>query len=419
MKIKHLFLLMMALMCFSACENDDEMLVEGQDGLWTPTLSSSLIADGRVTLRWASLDPYMFSRSDVTTRCAMFSYVRPDRFEIYQSDHPYDGFTKIVEIKNNDQEIEYPVTGLTNGKPVYFRVKSLRKKYLTMESAPFFFIPNPAPASTTLISSKQVTSHGYYFTLSSKGEYLFYMDITSGQGLYTCRIDGSDKQHITDKIHWASCDSKGEGLYFITDLYEPNVAIHYYNCLTKETSTLTENFAGRTHLSISPNGKKILYNEYKANTNILCIHDVATGNDSTLMDHQMTGFSHLEPSWIDNENYLVKRMKMNGPYTINLSRVSLSDGKVEDLIEDVSLYAQLPALSPDGRYLAFVDGDYNARLMLYHVETKTMRQLTGYVPDTHFDIESNYLFWKDNQTLCFTENEYGKDTKHIRSLSIH
>jgi len=404
--------------CFTACDDDDDMSFTGAEYLWTPSLHGSVIADGSVTLQWAK-SSNIYTGYELSTKCFVANYVSPERFEIYQSDQPYDGFTKIAEIKNNDKDVSYKVSNLQNGKAVYFLIKSLRKGYDTMESGSYAFIPNPQPKSEVV--SEQISDYMLALSVSPTGEKMAYINAEGERSLYVCNADGTDKQLVADDAYSSFWKNDGSLLYFVTGFYGKTSQVKSYNYITREITLVMENLDYSRDWAVSPDGSKVLYNRNQNGNVNLYVYNVETGKDSLLMNRDMGGnwLEYTEPIWIDNENYMVKKMSVNTPYSVNLSLVSYKENKAEDLITDYSRSYDYAVLSPDKKHIVYMDNiNYSTKLILYNIETKSLRQLTGYEPDTSIDYTYRHMAWKDNQTIYYVEYSNVDGSRRIMSVSI-
>lgn len=407
MKTRHYLFLIVALLCLNACDNDDP----SDDGvLWCPSLYESLIGDGSVTLRWTNYDT-------VDTKCFVINYVPPTQLEIYQSDNPNTDFVRIAELKNQQGEMSYRVDNLPNGKPVYFRVRSLRKNYADGESRTCMFIPNAQPA-TRVVFQGETSSETYYEAYPSpNGQQVVVVSLGENRSLYLYKADGSGKQRLAENVYkpaWANANT----LTYITDMHNPNGKIQAYDCETGKTTVLKEGTQDYDDYALSPDGSKLLYTVYENGSN-LYVHLVESGRDSLLRSRAITQVEYTEPLWLDNDTYLVKKDQATNPYTVSLNRITYADNKEEKLIADYHHYSFYATPSPDGKQIAYVDMQNDTPiLMLYHTESGERRQLSGYDAYKIINYQTRHLCWKDNQTLYYTEYTYNDPTPRVLSVSI-
>lgn len=412
MKAKYLFLIFPFITFLYACDNNDKDVpgFEGQEFLWTPSLYQSVIGDSKVTLVWSDFDGRYYG--DIDTKCFIPNYVNPEKFEVYQSDNMKDNFVKIAEFNNKNTPFTLTVNNLTNGKPVYFRIHSLRKKYETMQSSTFKFIPNPKPnAEVVFISDKTI----YQSTISPDGTKIAFIDYEAqGGDLCVSDINGSHKVKIMNGSSYPAWNSEGTKIYFISSHYSLTSKIMSYDVETKEITYLMQ--AGRYYqnFSVSPDESKILYDSNENGSINLYLYNRETAKDSMLMSSGMS-----EPLWIDNENYLIKKSNIYAPYTINLSLITLSGNKSEELISDYGYSSKYAVLSPDKKNIAYISclNEY-PQLYVYNISTKETRQLTGYEDFRSVDIRQ-HITWKDNNTLFYTDIYNTEGLQKIVSVSIN
>lgn len=412
MKAKFVLLLFTLTFFCVSCDNDDD----GQrpfetEYLWTPSLYASTIADGSVTIKWSGFQGMYLS--DVNTKCFMPNYVDPDRFEIYQSDEMNGNFVKIGDIDNRNEPVTYTVNNLPNGKPVYFRVHSLRKKYETMQSSTYGFIPNPQPKAEVLFTagSDKVNQ----LVVSPDGTKITYKEYTNdSEALYVSDISGSNREKITQNSYNPAWSNDGKKIYFNTGYYNES-QIMCYNCETKEIVPLTKTVRNHQYFAVSPDETKILYDLYNNGGRDLYVYDIETGKDSLLMTRNKNGnwLEYTEASWVGNDHYLVKKSKVNADYEVKLTLVSYKDNTEEDLIPGYNHFYSFAALSPDKKNIAYISIlNQHPNLFVYNTSTQTTRQLTGYEGFNSVAFIP-HLTWKDNSTLYYTD-----DKQKIVSVSV-
>lgn len=420
MKTVHLLLLSLLLVCLTACDDSNEMPYTGAEYLWTPSLQESLVADASVTLQWAE-ETSLYTGYELNTKCFIANYVSPEKFEIYQSDQPYDGFTKIAELKNNDKAVSYKVSNLPNGKTVYFLVKSLRKGYDTMESGSYAFIPNPRPGSEVVLTTAQLSDYAIALSVSPTAEKIAYINVESGRALYVCDMNGTGKLRVADDAYSSLWSHDGSLLYFVTGFNSTASQLKSYNLTTRETALVMDNTGYLQDWTVSPDGSKVLYNRNQNGDLNLYVYQVESAKDSLIMNRNMGGnwLEYTEPVWIDNENYMVKKAKVNTPYTVSLSLVSYPDNQAEELLADYSHAYSYAVLSPDKKQIVYMDiHNYSPNLILYDRETRSLRQLSGYEPGTSIDYTHRHLVWKDTRTLYHVEYSHADGARRIRAVSI-
>lgn len=399
MKAKLLLLLFLWAVLGVSCNDNDDPLHEY---LWTPSLAESTIADGSVTIKWSGHDSYYME--EINTRCMMPLYVDPERFEIYQSDHPADPFVKIADIENTNTPVSFTVDRLTNGQPVYFRVSSLHKNYETIESSTFCFIPNPQPKAEVVFDAGTVEI--YQLAISpdvTKIAYIKY--INEKQMLYVSDINGVNTEIVTNNGHEPVWSHDSNKIYFKTGLYNA-AQIMCYNCETKEISAITEYQNYYYRISVSPDATKMLY-ELQGNTGIsLYVYDIEQGKDSLIMNLQKNGtWTYEDPSWVDNDTYLIKKSKAGTNDETTLSLVSYKDPAEEELIAAYAFCSSFASLSPDRKNVAYISIFNGAPcLFVYNIPARSTRQLTGYegFKSVHF---YPHLTWKDTNTLYYADNQ--------------
>lgn len=416
MKPKFVFLLFSLTVFCISCDNDDPDGFDSFELLWTPSLYQSTIADGSVILKWPAFEKSLIS--DIETKCIAPNYVNPDRFEVYQSDNMMDNFVMIAEFDNKNKPITFTVSNLTNGKPVYFRVHSVRRKYDTMQSSTFEFIPNPEPKTEILFTSDK--SNINQLTISPDGTKMAYVDYDDNKRvLCLSDIEGTGKVGIMENGSFPVWNNENNKIYFDVSSYNCS-KIMCYDCETKGITQITQNVLFYRGFSISPDESKLLY-ELNQNGGLnLYVYDIQNAKDSLIMSRDMNGkwLEYSEPLWVDNDNYLVKKSRVNVPYSTNLSLVSYKEDKVEDIITDYEHFFSFAVLSPDKKNVAYISYLNNyPHLFVYNISTQSSRQLTGYEGVRVVDSRP-HLIWKDNDILYYTDISHTDGQQRIVSVSI-
>lgn len=296
-----------------------------------------------------------------------------------------------------------------------------------MDSGGYAFIPNPRPKSEIVFTSEQLSGEiSSSLSISPTGEKVAYIVYTNSLNtLYLCNPDGTGQQLVANGNIYSLpfWNQDGSMLYFVTGDYDYSKPrqLNSYNCMTGDVMNYDFNFGLSFDLTVSPDGNKVLYNQQAEGNMDLYIYNVETGKDSLLMNQEMIDRStYTEPIWIDNEHYMVKQIHVSSPTThnISLSLVSYKDNKSEDLIPEYAYFNNYAALSPDKKHIVYMDNiNNNSRLMLYNMENKSLRQLSGYEPDTYIDHTYRHLVWKDNRTVYYAEHS-GADGRSLRIVSV-
>jgi len=419
MKTIHLFILAFTFVCFTACDSDDEISTGGGFGpeyLWVPNLNESTIADGTVTIRWDQNKVYYTMEA---TKCYVANFVKPDKFELYQSSQPNDGYTKIAELKYKEAEISYQVQGLQNGKPVYFRVKSVRKGHEAMESGTYQFIPNPKPQSETVFTFD--TQQHSQSIISPDGKQIVYVEYQDGDCLYMCNRDGSEKKLINTDSREPFWNLDGSKLYFHKGRYGSAHQLMSHDPKTGEQKVILSGKGYFEYPDVSPDGTKVLYNVNNQGSMDFYVYNIESDRDSLIMRRYLNNemLEYTEASWISNDQYLVKKSKAVDPYPVSLSLMSYSDQKEEILIEDYSYLQRYAKMSPDKKKIAYISNLNNcSHLFVFDIQSKSYRQITGYESNRYLYF-GKFHTWGDAHTLLYSDVSNANYTERINKVSVN
>jgi len=419
MKAIHFFVVL-SFVIFCSCKDDSDFNEFGYEleQLWTPNLGSSSIDDNKVVLQWTNTDLFKINgQLNSDTRCTPIRYVIPEKFEIYMSDNKEGGFQKITEIKDMGSTTAYTVQNLTNGKPVYFYAKSFRKKFEPLETGIVTFTPGARKKPELIYTNEKESPQK--IIISPTSDKIAYF--SSFSGVHISDLNGSSTVIIAEKnknyydIAWFA---DGRKLMICSTDY-PSFSgskISVYDCETKEEKVLFSKEARCGNPAISPDGTKILYEVLKDGGVGFWMYNVQSEKHEFIRDRNTPDawFEYTEPFWINNDTYLVKKSNVMGPkYEICLSLVSSNTGTVQqDILQELNLsyFDKFATPSPDNSKIAFISQRSGMnQIWVYESDTKSLRQLTGYVnDDSYFNGNMTTLGWLDNKTLYYSAHSLKK-----------
>ncbi len=392
-----------------SCEKDNS-LIDDETVIWKPTPVAT-IANNQIQLNWLNYSIF----NDILLP---YTFVTPDNFEIYISKRTPDNFTKLIEV-DNDESYSYQVENLENGQSYYFYVVSKKKRYSSLVSDTIMAIPNPQPQTENLITvdnSHTITS----VSLAPEKNKIAYVDKSyswdGGENccmavaIFTSNLDGSGTELIDINSHEPNWSPNNDKIVFRSESNDMQIAI--YDFETKNIIELTDGDGEKYAPVFSINGEFILY-ESPTNSNVDYPSDTPSNiwmfNTNTSETTQITDIYSLnlkkagKPNWIDNDRFLFNGT--GNDYKSQIYESSITTKQVtQKIVSDWDDYC--PSISPDNKNIAFIsDRSGSPQVWLYSVETKSLKQLTGFSSLESVDRWWNRIDWINNTNILFTLNE--------------
>ncbi len=405
------FLLPLFILALFSCDKNEDIISAEKGNLWKPN-PVAYIAEGQVQLKWTG--GFVLHENSFPG-----VYVEPDYFEIYISKDNYPDFDKLVKLKN-DYVHEYTVTGLTDDKPVYFYVASLKEGYEKLITDTIMAVPGKE-TETVVVFNKD--SGGSLATVSrahniSKVAYVdksYYWktgeNCCNDVSVLIANIDGSETELLDIRSYepdWSPDDKK---IAFRTEKDEVNTdngmpsQIAIYDCESKLITKLTSGTAQNYSPVFSENGEMLLYQSSKGVSDYsspnIWLTDLKTSEHRQLTDINTSGIKSFgKASWIDNENFIFHAKQSN--YKNNIFKASINSSAIEKVF-DSHWNDYCPIVSPDKKKIAFFSHRSGSmEVWLYNIETCKFKQLTGFSEEGYIDEWWYRIEWVDNQTVAYS-----------------
>jgi Tol biopolymer transport system component len=354
----------------TGCQKDE---IESDSGIpWAPALVA--MKNDNIVELYLDRPPTLFNE---TSGYPWIDYSEPAYFEVYMSQSElkdWDLFGRFRHPLN-----ESPITinnNLTNGKKVYFKVKSISKKNLINESDPVMIIPGATgltPAETNYILESR-NRHKYSYDKKFYAYEKFYSWAENkGQTSVFIRDTETSDEKLIERHSFFPAWSPTENLLAYRaddvmvdeeDLNNRPTLISVYDSDLDTIIRLTQKKFS-TDLSWSHDGSWITYisdlqdrteyNIWKVNVEtkekFLVLEDIG-GLDSLYMKINR---SPRDPVFTENGRKIIftRKTKNSRYYPENLFIVSSSGGNPKKLLNS-NWSDTSPDTTPDGKFVSFV-----------------------------------------------------------------
>ncbi len=134
MKPQFIVFILLLTFCF-ACENEEMLDEKSKTEIWMPNPMAQKFDSG-ITLHW--LNPAIFNKILLP-----FTYIDPDKFEIYLSKNDPENLAKVATL-SNDRTYTHTFKNLSNGNYYYIAVKAIKKGKGSLMSDTIMVIPSVA-----------------------------------------------------------------------------------------------------------------------------------------------------------------------------------------------------------------------------------------------------------------------------------
>lgn len=209
-----------------------------------------------------------------------------------------------------------------------------------------------------------------------------------------------------------------------------NVDIYVQQIASGTLTRLTSDAAPDVSPAWSPDGRLIAFRRVlPEGTSQIIVKSYLGGAERKLIEWPFTGDEHTrfipfgrELCWAPDGKWLVATGKTAAPEPSSLFAVSVETGERRRLMSPPAASAgdSEPALSPDGRWLAFVRATHPARNELYVVAVNEHLMPAGKPRQMTFDnrMASNPAWAADGQAIIFSSDRYRHHTPTLWMVAV-
>jgi len=381
---------------FFSCKQGDMTADFEHSAIWSAHPMAT-INDGRIRIYWEN------PLNQMLTFAPVFN---PDKFEIFISEGNSSDFRKVVELKN-DELYAYTVDNLQNKRPCFFYVVSSKKGYEPLYSDTIMAIPNKREGFEILQTSEGMHTI-WSVSVAKEINRIAYVDgqYTGDRGaVIISNINVSEKEVVNTDSYCPSWSPTNDKLVFQAGDWWTSSQLALYDYETKTITQLTDAKDYNNYAPVfSENGEFILFHSSKNTSNAL-VTNIWLMHLETLESSQITDiplFIAEKPCWIDNDRFLF--FGIASGEKLQLFESSISKKEITTVFE--SNWNELtPSISPDKNRIAFIsDRSGKNEVWIYHIDSKSFSQITGYSNTEFIGTSGRYIEWLDNSTLIFTLN---------------
>lgn len=421
---KCLVLLLLLSFCISCVDKEiqaDKRLTE----IWIPKPIAQKFDSG-ITIHW--LNPVIFNKVLLP-----FTYINPDKFEIYLSKNNPENLSKVATL-DNDESYAYTFKNLSNGSYYYIALKSIKKGKESLMSDTIMVIPSVG-AKIDLVAA----SSNYPFETASidkTSQIITYVNRNftwdngkyGNMSLFTYNLATKENTMVDTSAYFPDWSPAEMKIVYCTDKREMTINdrrpqhLAVYNYQTKKISIITRGNVFDINPEFSNDGKWIVYSSDEGSPEVFNLWKISVDGlqkeqltNNLNFDAATTGNIALgRPSWSPDDQFIYfstfRQKTKNGIWRISLQN------KTVELVLSSGWMDICQAISPDHSKLAFISNrSGNNQLWIYNLITKKYSQITGEEKD-YISADWGKLEWIDGKTLLF--GGYSSDNKNDAIFSL-
>jgi len=408
------YLVLCFLAIFFNCEHE-KMADTEKFRMWCASPIAT-IDDGKVHLKWGGgMYDYLLRPYEI---------VEPDKIDVYISENGMSNFRKLVELEN-DGSYSYTVEKLQNGKPCYIYFVSKKKGFKSLSSDAIMVIPNKKTAFEILQKCEEEhiprLSNVSIAHQKNKIAYVdkyYYWEEGSNccmeVSIFISNMDDSEKELVRINGYSPSWSPANDKIVFHFDathnigIFPAQIAM--YDCETKTITQLTHDNYYNYAPVFSKNTNSLLFQSsqntpgtYETN---IWLMDMQTHQTSQITDISKTSLRTVErPCWIDNDRFLFHGAYSEEKNQYQLFESSVSKKQISQIFES-QWNDYNPSISPDQKKIAFISNRSGMnQVWIYHINSKTFSQITGYSDNESVEPVWNNIDWLDTSTIVYAINE--------------
>lgn len=341
----------------------------------------------------------------------------PDYFEVLISE---DNTRFTLYSKVDVSTASIAIQDLTNGKPYYIKVTSLKDKYDSKTSNTVMTVPSEEP-NIKLYNGNMDYSIEKVSTSFDMSYVSFISNHNTGQDvLYYKAIDSDTIKRIEENSYGVEWSKTTNTLVYLTSIKEGNMIypnkLKIFETETLETKTLLEVPYDMYYImnpKFTPKGELISFLSSENNSEKY-IYDLWSYNPSSKKKTKITNFEAIgflinsEYDWsISGEEFYMDGRYNTSSTSNNIYKINTKTMTIIPIIES-SWNDRNPSLSPDMTKLLFVsDRSGKNEVWQYQMDGQKLMQITG-GNAFYFDARYSNIQWLNNKELLITAFE---DTK--------
>jgi dipeptidyl aminopeptidase/acylaminoacyl peptidase len=411
--MKYLVVSFFFLMLFSvSCDKQESSDSTDETRLWPPALVGTR-GDSSVELEWQS---YILMEKIFRP----YTYIDPEKFEIYMSVVSPEKLVKIATLEN-DKQYRFTTSNLKNGLSYFFAVRAIRQGEVPLMSDTIMVIPSgpeniqqladnkdfPMESGSISKGSRKIAYVNRNFTWDN-GKYgqvsLFSLDMVTGENKI---IDTAS--YFPD---WSPTEMK---VVYCSDKHEINSGnkrpqhIIIYDTQTGTIKKLTSGTSFDISPDFSPDGKWIIYSSDEGKSGIFDFWKISTDGSQkvritdnlNLTDAYTGNLSLGRPVWSADGKYIYYNVITGNINKDGIYRLNLQNGVSESIIK--SGWSEMcPSVSPDDKNIAFISNRSGTRqIWSYNLTSGTYKQVSGCRGD-NINTDWGKLEWIDNNNILYS-----------------
>lgn len=419
--------IILILFCIS-CNKNNPQDRDDRTEIWRPKLIS-IRDDSSVELFW--LNPVIYEKILRT-----FTYIDPDRFEIYMSQGDPQHMAKIADL-DNDKQYSYKIINLTNSLNYFFSVKAIKHGKEPLVSDTIMVMPsipeilhqltdntNFPMESGSISKDNQIIAYVNRSFTWDNGKYgdmsLFALNLSSKENFI---IDTSS--YFPD---WSPTEKK---VVYCSDKHEVSNAngrpqhLFIYDFNTATRIKLTQGDYFDINPDFSPDGNWIVYSSDEGQHGIFNFWKISWDgsrktkltNNLNLTSLSIGNVALGRPLWSSDGNSIFFNILSENNSQNGIFKINLNNGNIDPIIK--SRWEDMcPSSSPDNYNIAFVSNrSGNNQIWVYNLSTKLFRQITG-SKGTNLNTDWGKIEWINEKKLLYSGYSYSDSKETIFTIDL-
>ncbi len=419
--------MILILFCIS-CDKNDSQNPNDKTEIWRPALSS-IRDDSSIRLFW--LNPVTFQKILLP-----FTYIDPDRFEIYMSKGDPQHLVKIADL-DNDKKYSYKITNLTNNLNYFIAVKAIKHGKEPLMSDTIMVMP-----SVDEVIQQITDNSGFPMesgSISKDNQMIAYVNRNftwdngkyGNMSLFALNLNSKENFIIDTSSYFPDWSPTEKKVVYCSDKHEITNEngrpqhLYIYDFNTGTRNKLTQGDYFDINPDFSPDGNWIVYSSDEGKHGVFNFWKISRDgsmktkltNNLNLTSLSIGNVALGRPFWSSDGNSIFFNILSENNSQNGIFKLNLTNGNIDPVIK--SRWKDMcPSSSPDNYNIAFISNrSGNNQIWVYNISTKLFRQITG-SKGNNLNTDWGKIEWINDQKLLYSGYSYTDSKETIFTIDL-